>query len=1087
MITRALRGMLLCGLAAFLSAWFFSPATAQPVVFTTDSFISASDSSFEGRDIIVRGCAVTIDGQHTFSSLAIERGPSNQPGVVTHTAAYSGSGVNGLSLIITGDMTIQGADGSLVASRLDVAGGGSPSATGRGAGSNGSNYGGGAGHGGVGGSSSQVAGGVSYGSLLQPSTLGSGGGKGSSSVGGAGGGCVRLQVSGILTVEGIITADGKLGGTTGGGGSGGSVWLTVGELRGSGTISANGATVSSPAGSGAGGRIALYYNTGSFTGTVSAKSGAGRAGGAGTIYTRVLAAGYGTVLVDNGGQPAELTPLATPEAFNLVVTGSAVVSGEAPLIVQNLSITNGGVLTHLPGQTSLDVTVQGSGHIGPSCAIDVAGKGFTSGLGPGAGPFGPNYGGGAGHGGVGGASGQVAGGVAYGSILQPSTLGSGGGKGGSSAGGAGGGCVRLQVSGILTVDGTITADGKPGGATGGGGSGGSIWITAGELRGSGIISANGGTVSSPAGSGAGGRIAIYYGGSTFSGQITAYGGANRAGGPGTVYTKSSLQQVGNLRIDNGGRTGSLTALRFAMRYNLILAGGATAYPVEPVTLASLRVESGATLIHLPEQTGLDVTVQGDALIASGGAISVSEKGFPSAQGPGAGRSGANYGAGGGYGGAGGSSAQVPGGPAYGSRERPVDCGSGGGKGGSGAGGPGGGAIRLRVNGALTLDGSLLADGGVGSPTGGAGSGGSIHLTVGSLFGTGMITAAGGTPASAATGGGAGGRVAIYYGDMSGFSVSQISVAGGGAGARKGEDGTIYLSQVEPPQIAEIPNHFAIAGQAYRGPVPVIANDAAGVQWELVAGPVGMTIDRDTGEVFWASPTSAGSPYTVTIQASNAGGSGSETWKLTVIQHAKLAPDGIRLHFGGQVVTAAFPDVFYIEKDDRSSGIRVEMAGHELTAGQRADVEGLTATNADGERFIQASRALQSSHPNGTGVIQPLSMANRSVGGGDLFYDPADGSGQKGITGGTGVNNIGLLVRTWGVVTAVDPSSEPAWFTIDDGSGRNIRCVAVGGSLAINAGWQGSLLAVTGISSVKDAGSGPVSVILLSPETPPAVL
>ena len=40
----------------------------------------------------------------------------------------------------------------------------------------------------------------------------------------------------------------------------------------------------------------------------------------------------------------------------------------------------------------------------------------------------------------------------------------------------------------------------------------------------------------------------------------------------------------------------------------------------------------------------------------------------------------------------------------------------------------------------------------------------------------------------------------------------------------------------------------------------------------------------------------------------------------------------------------------------------------------------------------------------------------------------------GITGQCGVNNMGLLVRCWGVVTYVDPSSR--FFYVDDGMNLN---------------------------------------------------
>ncbi len=56
---------------------------------------------------------------------------------------------------------------------------------------------------------------------------------------------------------------------------------------------------------------------------------------------------------------------------------------------------------------------------------------------------------------------------------------------------------------------------------------------------------------------------------------------------------------------------------------------------------------------------------------------------------------------------------------------------------------------------------------------------------------------------------------------------------------------------------------------------------------------------------------------------------------------------------------------------------------------------------------------------------PLAMNNKAIGGGPLNdFTP-------GVTNGTGLNNIGLLVRTTGKVTYVDTTNK--FFYIDDGS------------------------------------------------------
>ncbi len=62
-----------------------------------------------------------------------------------------------------------------------------------------------------------------------------------------------------------------------------------------------------------------------------------------------------------------------------------------------------------------------------------------------------------------------------------------------------------------------------------------------------------------------------------------------------------------------------------------------------------------------------------------------------------------------------------------------------------------------------------------------------------------------------------------------------------------------------------------------------------------------------------------------------------------------------------------------------------------------------------------------------GVPEPLYMSGKALGGAALNqYTP-------GVEGGSGPNNIGLLVRTYGKVTFVDAVNK--YFYIDDGSGR----------------------------------------------------
>ncbi|MCE5313552.1 MAG: hypothetical protein ABFD49_02110 [Armatimonadota bacterium] len=62
---------------------------------------------------------------------------------------------------------------------------------------------------------------------------------------------------------------------------------------------------------------------------------------------------------------------------------------------------------------------------------------------------------------------------------------------------------------------------------------------------------------------------------------------------------------------------------------------------------------------------------------------------------------------------------------------------------------------------------------------------------------------------------------------------------------------------------------------------------------------------------------------------------------------------------------------------------------------------------------------------GATEIQPLAMNNRAIGGGAL------NSYTLGVEDGAGLNNIGLLIKVWGEVTAVDTTN--SLFYINDGS------------------------------------------------------
>lgn len=187
--------------------------------------------------------------------------------------------------------------------------------------------------------------------------------------------------------------------------------------------------------------------------------------------------------------------------------------------------------------------------------------------------------------------------------------------------------------------------------------------------------------------------------------------------------------------------------------------------------------------------------------------------------------------------------------------------------------------------------------------------------------------------------------------------------------------------------------------------------------------------------------------------------------LNRIDDAKLLKDGELVSISGKVSNTGSTDRFsgflYISESDRSSGIRVSVSTWPLPGlqrGSRLDVIGTMNTLPSGEREIVGSAAvLYTDAP-----LTPLGMPNRSVGGGD-FGNPADGMGQYGVTAGAGVNNIGLLIKTWGRVVSVGSG----FVVIDDGSGTPVRVDTAG--LASSPSVD-DYITVVGLSSLHKQGS-----------------
>ncbi|MCE5314128.1 MAG: TIGR03790 family protein [Armatimonadota bacterium] len=191
--------------------------------------------------------------------------------------------------------------------------------------------------------------------------------------------------------------------------------------------------------------------------------------------------------------------------------------------------------------------------------------------------------------------------------------------------------------------------------------------------------------------------------------------------------------------------------------------------------------------------------------------------------------------------------------------------------------------------------------------------------------------------------------------------------------------------------------------------------------------------------------------------------------LRVVADAFNSPDGQGVCAAKKVVTAVFAGTggwkyeFYIQEENGYNGIRVlsnTFVGKDDLVTVVGDLSGESS-----ERTICAS--LVAYMDSLMTPLKPVFMLNRAVGGGNIS------SITKGVTGGVGLRNIGVLIKTCGKVTYIGGGGEK-FFYIDDGSalsdgsghkGLRVDCGAVCESAAAEIGLvTGENVIVTGISS-----------------------
>jgi hypothetical protein len=140
---------------------------------------------------------------------------------------------------------------------------------------------------------------------------------------------------------------------------------------------------------------------------------------------------------------------------------------------------------------------------------------------------------------------------------------------------------------------------------------------------------------------------------------------------------------------------------------------------------------------------------------------------------------------------------------------------------------------------------------------------------------------------------------------------------------------------------------------------------------------------------------------------------------TALEEARLLPDDSQVWLLGQIATAVFGDDYYIEEEDRSSGICVGITPLPAVGDMMNVVGDMDTVN--GERIIVNGTSVTAS--TGNTVPDPLYIMQKRLGG------MSPGPNCPGITGAWGLFNVGLLMTISGSVT----HSESEFFYVDDGS------------------------------------------------------
>jgi hypothetical protein len=176
-----------------------------------------------------------------------------------------------------------------------------------------------------------------------------------------------------------------------------------------------------------------------------------------------------------------------------------------------------------------------------------------------------------------------------------------------------------------------------------------------------------------------------------------------------------------------------------------------------------------------------------------------------------------------------------------------------------------------------------------------------------------------------------------------------------------------------------------------------------------------------------------------------------------ITDLREGPYGIYCKMDG-VVSAVFGDCFYVQNSNRTAAVRVNpWDGTFPTLGKTVTLCGIRDSS---DWNLTLGNCYWAHHTGNPDPPEPLAVNNKALGGGDI-------NSLRGCDNCVGLNNVGLLVRTFGHVETIGPDG--LWITIDDGSSRtdvdgNIGVRVYGTNMSQYAG---KYLCVTGICFIDE--------------------